>query len=483
MPQINLGKVVGDGSYFDYTHSKSGTTHQLVGPSGAAAIKFVASDDYAYRDTFLVNSSTYVAKQTNGQPLPTGYFVEGSVVSCFLNSGTLFFDNGGEALNIFYTMSAPPTESDGIYFQPINNVTGIDFQSSVDIRSHTRYTNTPFPIATSQGGTRIAVLDDELFVAHGTAAATAYFVIYNTKTDTWRNSTTTTYPIGYGNFVTIGREIWGVGGHSSPHPRIQIYDVDTDTWRLGPQFPINMFGGLISYNEETNIIYAGGGYNTALLNAFYKLDLKATTPAWVTVGANVPDTGSYRSGYATYGDILYSYGGSGTNKLLRQFNMSTETWLPSVSPTPMVAEQDIGIYVTGDDLYITHGSVAAEAVQLKKYNMATGVIETETTVTGKLNQFLGDPTLPKIGNCLYIPTGNTVSDRFLQFAVENRMTLKNDAIYIEYNEVGYSVTLYTRGNTTQELNVVKVYQCIDGVLTEIPTWVRNSNSSWIQIGG
>ena len=89
------------------THSKSGTVHTLVKKNSNdyySTVKFVATADFTYGDTFRfgsASSSTVVTPKTeDGKPLNTGAFKKGSVVIAYTGDttetvNTLFFKGGG----------------------------------------------------------------------------------------------------------------------------------------------------------------------------------------------------------------------------------------------------------------------------------------------------------------------------------------------------------------------------------------------------
>lgn len=89
------------------THSKSGTVHTLVKKNSNdyySTVKFVATADFTYGDTFRLGSAsspTVVTPKTeDGKPLNTGAFKKGSVVIAYTGDTTetvhtLFFKGGG----------------------------------------------------------------------------------------------------------------------------------------------------------------------------------------------------------------------------------------------------------------------------------------------------------------------------------------------------------------------------------------------------
>lgn len=95
-----------------YTHTKSGATHNLTGPAGAKVIQFVATADYASGDLVAVNGITLKATDLRGLPLPDKTFVTGSdVIALVPNSAS-----GGSITFQVLTPASNPNLLDNWYF-------------------------------------------------------------------------------------------------------------------------------------------------------------------------------------------------------------------------------------------------------------------------------------------------------------------------------------------------------------------------------
>mgnify|MGYP002800809231 CR=1 FL=1 len=95
-----------------YTHVKSGVTHNLTGPTGAKVIQFVATADYASGDLVAVNGITLKATDLRGLPLPDKTFVTGSdVIALVPNSAS-----GGSITFQVLTPTSNPNLLDNWYF-------------------------------------------------------------------------------------------------------------------------------------------------------------------------------------------------------------------------------------------------------------------------------------------------------------------------------------------------------------------------------
>ena len=95
-----------------YTHAKSGVTHNLTGPTGAKVIQFVATADYSSGDLVAVNGITLTATDLRGLPLPDKVFVTGSdVIALVPNSAS-----GGSITFQVLTPASNPNLLDNWYF-------------------------------------------------------------------------------------------------------------------------------------------------------------------------------------------------------------------------------------------------------------------------------------------------------------------------------------------------------------------------------
>ena len=87
--------VSGNEGYSLYLHSKSGNVHTLTNSAGGSVIRFVATADFEDGDIFVVNGTACAANTIDGTLIEGGFFVTGTVVSCFLNGAQLNFRGGG----------------------------------------------------------------------------------------------------------------------------------------------------------------------------------------------------------------------------------------------------------------------------------------------------------------------------------------------------------------------------------------------------
>ena len=123
MKQIaELGRVIAEAGQpyngiMPYTHTKSGTVHQLIGSGNN--IKFAATAAFAEGDSVAVNGNTCTAKTISGDALWGGFWTEGAVVSCWLNET-------GDALNF---SGAGLSEADKAKLVPGNLLDGVTIHS------------------------------------------------------------------------------------------------------------------------------------------------------------------------------------------------------------------------------------------------------------------------------------------------------------------------------------------------------------------
>lgn len=119
-----------------YTHAKSGVTHNLTGPAGAKVIQFVATADYASGDLVAVNGITLKATDLRGLPLPDKVFVTGSdVIALVPNSAS-----GGSITFQVLTPASNPNLLDNWYFVGGGSQQG-GGQFPINQRGQTSYSN------------------------------------------------------------------------------------------------------------------------------------------------------------------------------------------------------------------------------------------------------------------------------------------------------------------------------------------------------
>lgn len=118
-----------------YTHAKSGVTHNLTGPAGAKVIQFVATADYSSGDLVAVNGITLKATDLRGLPLPDKTFVTGSdVIALVPNSAS-----GGSITFQVLTPASNPNLLDNWYFVGGGSQQG-GGQFPINQRGQTSYT-------------------------------------------------------------------------------------------------------------------------------------------------------------------------------------------------------------------------------------------------------------------------------------------------------------------------------------------------------
>ncbi len=77
-------------------------------------------------------------------------------------------------------------------------------------------------------------------------------------------------------------EIYVIGGSNSDRlATMEIYDVQTDTWRVGLSLPEAVDQGSLVYFDEKLYHFGGFGKSSAaVLDDVFVLDLNANTPKW-----------------------------------------------------------------------------------------------------------------------------------------------------------------------------------------------------------
>ena len=81
------------GGVANYTHTKTGTVHELTGEG--ENIRFVATAGFAEGDGITVNGEACTARTISGDALWGGFFAKGAAVVCWREGNTLNFSGAG----------------------------------------------------------------------------------------------------------------------------------------------------------------------------------------------------------------------------------------------------------------------------------------------------------------------------------------------------------------------------------------------------
>jgi N-acetylneuraminic acid mutarotase len=187
-----------------------------------------------------------------------------------------------------------------------------------------------------------AVVNNKLYVFsgffNGQLHVTETNEVYDPATDTWQYLAPLPHPGTHFGIEVVDNTIWLAGGflgNNPGHPTnlIQIYDIASNTWRMGPAFPVaRSAGALIKYGN--NLHYFGGllpDRNTDT-GDHYVLNLNDTASGW-TLLAPMPEPRNHHSA-AVIGSKIYAIGGQREHDrasrrdltFVHEYNPATDTW-------------------------------------------------------------------------------------------------------------------------------------------------------------
>ena len=198
----------------------------------------------------------------------------------------------------------------------------------------------------------VAVLGDSVFVFGGfddnERRASAAVRVYDGATGVWGRRADMPTARTHVNAVVIGRSVWFAGGFVGQHPgpataEVWRYDVDTDSWKVGPPLPELRGGGALV--ALGNRLHYFGGYladrNTvSALHWVLDLDAPDSTRRWVAA-APLPLARGHVTGAVVNG-FAYAIGGViGHDPYqidladVHRYDPASDTWSAMASlPTP-----------------------------------------------------------------------------------------------------------------------------------------------------
>ncbi len=187
-----------------------------------------------------------------------------------------------------------------------------------------------------------AVVDNKLYVFggfyNGRLQVTETAEVYDPQTNTWAQLASMPLPGTHFGFEVVEKTVWLVGGFLGDNPgtstdQVQIYDILTNTWRIGPALPAARAAGAL-VRHGTNLHYFGGllpDRNTDVAD-HYVLDLNAPDKGWKTASP-LPEPRNHLSAALVNGKI-YAIGGQKLHdrasrhdvSFVHEYNPVTDTW-------------------------------------------------------------------------------------------------------------------------------------------------------------
>lgn len=99
-------------TFTTFTHTKTGTNHELTNVDGGVNIRFIATADYAAGDTFTMNGESITGKMPDGSALARNFFTSGSpVISLLVGTDLVFVGGANMEAQLVITLTASDNAS------------------------------------------------------------------------------------------------------------------------------------------------------------------------------------------------------------------------------------------------------------------------------------------------------------------------------------------------------------------------------------
>jgi len=330
---------------------------------------------------------------------------ESGKIYTFVYDGTNFIQSsggGGGKLNV-YTGLTQPAKKEGVWIQTSQAITSI--RSETDIWLANSWTNsnyTDMPQALAYG--EAVTVGSNIYYLGGTTSASALLSTnyrYNTSNNTWSIMAPLPRVLAGHGAIAVGGKIYVFGGsrtnnsHSSPSNTTYCYNPETNTWTTLTNMPASLSGmGVAAIGD---IVYIFGGRNNP--NSYSNCySYNTITDTWSNL-SNFP-TVEYEIAMCAYGGIVYAFGGATTNQV-RTYNPVTDTFSAiTLMPTTLPACRAI---LVDSDVYIFTGTTYS----LYKYNIPSN---TWTTLTGFPDNRLSIAAA-RVNDLMYI-LGGSINSRY-----------------------------------------------------------------------
>ena len=167
--------------------------------------------------------------------------------------------------------------------------------------------------------------------------------------------------------VYYNGKVYCIAGHTAGHTgsvKVEIYDLDTDTWSTGPDYP-----AAIGYHKcamHLSTAFCAGGYTWGFKNNAYSIDLSAASPSWTTLPSL--NTARMYLGMVYSNGYIYVIGGYGPGHY--QYPLSPESldvsnptsWKTTSADIPDATLTPIPIWANGK-VYAISGVGTPRAVK------------------------------------------------------------------------------------------------------------------------
>ncbi len=215
-----------------------------------------------------------------------------------------------------------------------------------------------------------AVVNDKMYVFGGFIEeldVTGATEIYDPQSNNWSSGTLMPVPLTHMGIVTVGTDIWLIGGFVGQHPgtvtnQVQIYDTVNDSWSFGPSLPVAKASGVAAILNNKIHYYGGLLDRDTDTGEHVVLDLNDIPAGWSSL-ADMPIPRNHLSGVGFNGK-LYAIGGHfrhDTNPVevdvVHEYDPQTDQW-QEVAPVPVALSHfEPGTFIYNNEIYIVGGRV------------------------------------------------------------------------------------------------------------------------------
>lgn len=221
-------------------------------------------------------------------------------------------------------------------------------------------------------------LDGKIYVAGGFDTRTT-FQIYDLQTDTWRAGPDLLQGTDNAGAVALGGKVYVFGGEASP--AVQVFDVASESWSFAPSLPSPRFSSVVE--ELGGKVHLVGGWSHSRSNnvSLASHDVfDPVAPGYVAGGAAPAPTARNHASSGAIGGKLYVTGGRSPGHegedarnltATEVYDPATDSWAP-LAPLPTARSGGASAVLNGK-LYVLGGGLPGNAVHatIERYDPAT----------------------------------------------------------------------------------------------------------------
>lgn len=163
------------------------------------------------------------------------------------------------------------------------------------------------------------------------------------------------YPRSNSGSAQYNGKLYLVGGENSDgySDRLDIYDIDSDSWSTGTSLPVAMETEAVYYDSK---IYVIGGYDGTVHDEVFEYDI--ASDSWSQIGTTPEPVSAHK--LAVYQGYIFIVGDYNDLDRIMRYNVSDGSW--TIYDSNYIGRRHASTVIRNDKLYIVGGNSSYDGI-------------------------------------------------------------------------------------------------------------------------